>query len=198
MNNMRNDPKHINLILILACLVVAVSIDRAVGAWDGDALPGVHYVSAAVQSEELEDSSITAELPTTKIFETVQGVLLDVCESRGYGEDCARTLLGMLWKESLNDAKAIGDSGRARGYFQIHYRLHGIPVGCAEDLHCSSNWTLSYLEQNGYPRYVTYAVQCHNGCNINNGYAASALRWGDRKWSSPLFLEHPETAVVLR
>jgi len=113
MNDMRNDPKHISLILILAFLVVAVSVDRAVGAWGGDALPGVHYVSAAVRDEMPDDFSAEEELPPTRVFETVQGVLLDVCESRGYGEDCARTLLGMLWKESLNDAKAIGDGGRA-------------------------------------------------------------------------------------
>jgi hypothetical protein len=119
---------------------------------------------------------------------TVDEILLDVCADRGYGEECAKTLLGMLWKESLNNAKAIGDGGRARGYFQIHYRLHKISVECAEDLRCSADWTISYLERNGYPRYVTYAVQCHNGCNARNGYAASALRHGNRLWGTGLRL----------
>ncbi|MFH2062977.1 MAG: hypothetical protein ABIJ46_02370 [bacterium] len=182
----------------MACLVVAVSVDRAIGSWNGGALSGVHYVSAAGPSIELDDLQPTVEIPVTKVFDTVQGVLLDVCETRGYGEDCARTMLGMLWKESLNDSGAIGDGGRARGYFQIHYRMHGIPVSCAEDLRCSANWTLSYLEQNGYPRYAEYAVQCHNGCNAGNGYAASALRWGDRKWATPLFLDQPESMIALR
>jgi hypothetical protein len=39
------------------------------------------------------------------------------------------------------------------------------------------------MESNGYPKYSTYAVQCHNGCGARNGYAASVKRWGDRKWA---------------
>lgn len=117
---------------------------------------------------------------------SVQDVLRGVCEKHGYGESCGRTLLGILWKESENIAKAVGDNGRAHGYFQIHYKMHKISLACAEDLHCSAEWTLEYLEQNGYPRNVMYAVQCHNGCGINNGYAASALRHGKRLWLQPL------------
>lgn len=113
---------------------------------------------------------------------SVQETLLRLCERRGYDESCAKALLGMMWKESLYDATAIGDRGKARGYFQIHYRLHDISIGCAEDLVCSTGWTLDYLEQNGYPRWRTYAIQCHNGCNARNGYAASALRHGNRMW----------------
>lgn len=117
---------------------------------------------------------------------TVQSELLKICQDRGYGEACAKHLLGMLWKESNNIATAIGDDGQARGYFQIWYKLHKIPIACAENLHCSANWTINYLESNGYPRYVHHAVQCHNGCNIDNGYAASAIRHGHRLWNQPL------------
>lgn len=115
---------------------------------------------------------------------SMQETLLGLCQKRGYGEDCAKILLGMAWKESLNDAKAIGDGGRARGWFQIHYRLHKITAACAEDLVCSAEWTLNYLERNGYKKWPSYAVQCHNGCNIKNGYAASVLRHGKRLWKS--------------
>jgi len=114
---------------------------------------------------------------------TVQEKLLRVCERRGYGVSCAKALLGMMWKESLNDGHAVGDHGNARGYFQIWYKLHNVPLSCAEDLECSADWTLRYMESNGYPRYVSYAVQCHNGCNAGNGYAASALRHGERMWT---------------
>lgn len=119
---------------------------------------------------------------------TVQAVLLSVCEARGYGEECAKTLLGMMWKESRNDAKAVGDHGRAQGYFQIWYRLHNITLDCAQDLQCSADWTLKYMEQHGYPRYPAYAIQCHNGCNIRNGYAASVLRNASRLWPEPMTL----------
>lgn len=126
---------------------------------------------------------------------TVQERLLRICERHGYGESCAKALLGMMWKESLNDAHAIGDNGRARGYFQIWYRLHAISIDCAEDLECSADWTLRYMESNGYPRYVSYAVQCHNGCNIANGYAASALRHGERLWNHDF---DADTALALK
>ncbi|MEK9152009.1 MAG: hypothetical protein AAB692_01450 [Patescibacteria group bacterium] len=117
---------------------------------------------------------------------TVQKVFVDVCLDSGYGQDCAQTLLGMLWKESRNVNRAIGDRGNARGYFQIWTKLHKVSVECAEDLRCSAEWTLRRMEQYGYPKYVKYAVQCHNGCGIANGYAASAIRWGKTLWDEPM------------
>jgi hypothetical protein len=126
---------------------------------------------------------------------TVQKVLLRVCEDNGYGVDCAKTLLGMLWNESSNRSNVIGDNGRARGYFQIHYRLHKISIACAEDLVCSANWTIKYLERNSYPRYVNYAVQCHNSCNVANGYAAKAMRNARNLWDKPLAIK--QTAPIL-
>lgn len=119
---------------------------------------------------------------------TVQEILLQVCEDKGYGEDCAKTLLGMMWKESQNVSDAVGDRGLALGYFQIHYRMHKVTKDCAKDLRCSAIWTLQYMERNGYPRYPTYAVQCHNGCNIKNGYAASVMRNARRLWGEPMTL----------
>lgn len=122
--------------------------------------------------------------PTTA--PTVQEVLLNVCADNGYGQDCAKTLLGMLWNESSNRSTVIGDNGAARGYFQIHYKLHKIAIACAEDLVCSANWTINYMEAHSYPKYVAYAIQCHNSCNVNNGYAAKAIRNGNRMWNQPL------------
>ena len=129
---------------------------------------------------------------------TTQEVLLEVCKANGYGGDCARHLLGILWKESNNIGTAVGDHGKARGYFQIHYKLHKISLDCAEDLRCSAEWTLNYLERNSYPKYVNYAVQCHNGCNFDNGYAASALRHGRRLWNQPLPLNTATDQLALK
>lgn len=142
-----------------------------------------HAAGLASQPENETKLELSAERLS------VQSTLLQVCEKRGYGEECAKDLLGMLWKESKNVPTAIGDQGRARGYFQIWVHLHGISVACAEDLECSSNWTLDYLESNGYPTYVSYAIQCHNGCNIDNGYASSARWHGRRLWDQPLPLK---------
>lgn len=129
---------------------------------------------------------------------TVQDTLLKVCLDRGYSQECAQHLLGMLWKESNNIATAVGDRGKARGYFQIWVKLHKISVECAEDLECSANWTLTYLERNGYPRYSSYAIQCHNGCNIDNGYAASAIRHGKRLWNTPLAIANTSEVAMAR
>ena len=85
----------------------------------------------------------------------------------------------------------IGDNGKARGYFQIHYKLHNISINCAEDLVCSANWTIDYLESNSYPKYPTYAVQCHNSCNVSNGYTAKVARYAKQFWNQPLEIKQP-------
>ena len=120
---------------------------------------------------------------------TVQDVLLSVCQDNGYDEACAKTLVGMLWNESQNVSTAIGDHGLARGYFQIHVKLHKITVACAEDLVCSADWTIAYMESHGYPNKVNYAIQCHNSCGVKNGYAAKAVRNAKRMWDVPLEIE---------
>lgn len=125
-----------------------------------------------------ESAAATVSAPSD-----MKSILLSVCEDNGYGEECAKNLLGMVWKETRGDGKAIGDGGRARGYFQIHYKLHKISIACAEDLRCSAQWSLKYLEKNGYKKYPKYAVQCHNSCNVANGYAASAIRYGKWLWN---------------
>lgn len=145
----------------------------------------VQTISESIASLS-DDPVLGPEAPEIIPDPTVQDVLLSVCQTKGYGEDCAMTLLGMLWTESTNVSTAIGDNGNARGYFQIWYRLHKITTDCAEDLVCSATWSLDYLVQHGYPDFVSYAVQCHNSCNFPNGYAAKAIRNGKRLWETPL------------
>lgn len=167
--------QHISAALMLVSLVTGqpMQVQAEISGADADAM---------------ETAVADAQVPT------VQDVLLDVCEARGYGEDCAKTLLGMVWVESNNVYDAVGDQGRARGYFQIWYRLHGISVDCAEDLVCSADWTISYLERNSYPTYESYAVQCHNSCNAGNGYAAKVARHGERLWDDPMTVD--QTAPI--
>ena len=144
-----------------------------------DAFPGLKQVLMihAAQAQTLPVEDVKPHIPTE------QETLLQACKAHGYGESCAKALLGMMWKESKNDPNAVGDHGLALGYFQIHYKMHGVTRACAKDLRCSAEWTIGYMESNGYPKYTAYAVQCHNGCNAGNGYAASALRHGERLWN---------------
>ncbi len=163
--------KNAIAILMLVMLVPGQSVQAQTASLD---------IPAPVVADVIEPT------PEIEPAPTVQDVLLDVCTTRGYGEACAKHLLGMLWNESTNVYNAVGDRGKASGYFQIWTKLHKITVACAEDLVCSANWTLNYLERNKYKKYPTYAIQCHNGCNINNGYAAKALRNGNKFWNVPL------------
>lgn len=175
-------------VLAVIMLAFAITNSQVTAAQAADVTETVSQPERVltVPIDTSDDQASGASSDTQTTTPTVQQVLLKVCENRGYGEDCAKTLLGMLWNESSNRSTVIGDNGRARGYFQIHYRLHNITIGCAEDLVCSSNWTLDYLEKNSYPRYVAYAVQCHNSCNVGNGYAAKAFRNGRNLWDKPL------------
>jgi len=149
------------------------------------------------------DSALVLETeepePTKEEPPTIQETLLTVCETRGYGVDCAKILLGMAYTETNFKGAAVGDRGQARGWFQIWPKHHtkslqriislrhphiADAVACAEDLACSADWTISYLESNSYPKYVSYAIQCHNGCNANNGYVNKVRRYAAMFWDS--------------
>lgn len=176
------------LAVIMLALVVTNTQVSAARAADQAVQAELPVITQAITTYAAVDAAPTQTEPETvqATQPTVQEVLLKVCEDKGYGEDCAKTLLGMLWNESSNRFNVIGDSGKARGYFQIHYKLHKISIACAEDLVCSANWTIDYMEAHSYPKYVSYAVQCHNSCGVNNGYAAKALRNGNIFWNKPL------------
>ena len=151
----------LSMILTLVLLMNASKPLVAKAESPSDVAGSVNGIQAEVVSN---DEASAVETAASAKHEIVQDVLLEVCTERGYGEDCAKHLLGMLWKESNNIATAVGDHGRARGYFQIWYKLHKITLECAEDLRCSAEWTLKYMERKGYPKYPNYAIQCHNGC----------------------------------
>ncbi len=168
------------LTLILVIQPVSVSAETVSGLNVGQELTSVDENPLSTQGDA------PAQLPVPP---TAQKILLQACQNHGYSEGCAKALLGMMWKESSNISNAVGDHGLALGYFQIHYRLHNVSRACATDLACSAEWTIKYMERNGYPKYVAYAVQCHNGCGINNGYAVAALRNGERLWSAPMTVE---------
>ena len=154
---------------------------------------------AGSQAAQALDAAVQPVAPLP--VQTVQDVLLEVCDDHGYAdkkaEDCAKHLLGMLWKESRNVANAVGDHGLALGYFQIHYKMHGVTRECATDLRCSAGWTIDYLEKHSYPKYVKYAIQCHNGCDFDNGYADSVLRNARRLWDQPMAVVQPDFQMAL-
>ncbi len=150
----------------------------------------VSVISLFVLGLTMAKAQVIIESPQSAKEPSTQEVISTVCAARGYGKDCAQILLGMLWKESRGNSKAVGDGGRARGYYQIHYKLHDISIECAEDLVCSSQWVIDYLERNGYPETPKYAVQCHNRCGGNNGYAYNVFRHGKQLWNTELIVSN--------
>jgi len=128
---------------------------------------------------------------------TVQEVLTKVCAARGYDVKCAKALFGMMFQESTNKYNAVGDNGKALGYFQIHYKMHKVSRECATDLTCSAEWSLDYLESNKFSKYPDYAIQCHNGCNADNGYVNRVWRHAANLWDKPMLVKQPSTQVAV-
>lgn len=89
-------------------------------------------------------------------------VLKEVCDKRGMPKNCWKTLYGIVLTESGGNCKTIGDSGRARGCYQIWYKLHNITITQAEDFKFATEWTLSNLKRNGYPVFRSWAIGAHN------------------------------------
>ncbi len=150
-------------------------------------VPEVVALFPSVQPEVPETAS------TPEKSQTVQDVLLSICQDRGYDEDCAKHLMGILMQESMGKANAVGDHGMAHGWFQINrYYNPDVSVECAEDLTCSANWTLDHLEKKGYGKnaaWNNWAIQCHNGCGISKTYVKQVLTKGKIYWDQPISLD---------
>ena len=135
---------------------------------------------------------------------TVQDILLEICEANEKitdPETCAKHLLGMVMTESEARATAIGDSGYARGWFQINRWYNpDVDVACAEDLECSANWTLDRLLKKGYGKSVgwsKWAIWCHNGCGIAQYYVPKVMRKASYHWDKPIALVTAEESRAL-
>ena len=98
---------------------------------------------------------------------------------------CRYDLLGISMKESTFNCNAENTkTSREKSYgcYQIRLdmpsRKH-IEIAEAKDYRWASAWTIDRIVNNGYPKYRTAAIQCHNGCGVNNGYAAKVKYWSD-------------------
>lgn len=187
--------------IIALALAFQVVHPTATLAADAPFEPGSQAAQAL--NVEVQAASEAIQAP-----ETVQDVLLDVCHQHGYAdtlaENCAKHLLGICWKESHCKADAKGDyvasvkKYMAYGWFQINrYYNPDVSIEEASDLRWSANWTLNYLERHSYPKYVKYAIQCHNGCGFDNGYADTVLRSSRTMWDQPIALTQPDFKMAL-
>ena len=74
------------------------------------------------------------------------------------------------------DATAKGDNNRARGMFQILYKLHGITIADAEHPYFSARFTAERLIAKGYNVNRERAIQSHNGYRQGNPYGKRILQ----------------------
>lgn len=58
----------------------------------------------------------------------------------------ADLLICMAFKESTLNPGAIGDSGLAKGLWQIHIDKHPVTEWCAFDVECSTQWTVKQIK----------------------------------------------------
>lgn len=145
-----------------------------------------------------DESALTTEAVAATAAEapeapsTVQDVLLQVCQEHqeipeNLDEKCAKDLFGILMQESKGKADAVGDHGMARGWFQINrWYNKDVSIECAEDLHCSADWTLNHLVKNQYLKYSNWAIWCHNGCGISKTYVPAVHYKADKFWDEPI------------
>ena len=104
------------------------------------------------------------------------------CQHYKLGKQCEKDLLAIAWVESRFNCLAVGDYGKSFGCFQIHSGFHPhITYKQAQDVNFSTFWTLDRLIKYNYKKNRSYAIQCHNGCMANNGYAKMVMVKSKRK-----------------
>lgn len=101
---------------------------------------------------------------------------------------CQADLLGIMRAESSFNCGAKNESRIEHSYgcYQINLDAHRhISREQAHDIFYSSAWTISHLVGKGWlPRTVNgqanrYALQCHNGCGVANGYWQAVLGYSN-------------------
>jgi hypothetical protein len=119
-----------------------------------------------------------ADVPTVREPLLARGVPYD-----DYMTYCQADLLAIAWSESRFNCSAIGDNGHSLGCFQIYKVVHShLTDNDRYDFRFSASWTINRLVAYGWtPRTINgqanrHAIQCHNGCNVNNGYWQNAVK----------------------
>lgn len=80
-----------------------------------------------------------------------------------------KILYAICLKESNCNSEAIGDEGKALGYYQIHYRMHKVSEKEAKDLQFSTEWTLKRLLKHSHLGEYEM-IRSHNGLVSWNNY----------------------------
>lgn len=100
------------------------------------------------------------------------------CASVGFKSlDCRNIILAISYHETQGWTDFSGDSGCSTGWVHINRCVHThITNAATMDAAFAFAWTAQRLKAFGYPTYRTQAIQCHNGCYANNGYANQRIK----------------------
>lgn len=138
------------------------------------------YLAAVQLSDELGNIKVTPpkleeKQKVDKVSKTdsLTTILSRVCKGNSL---CIKDLKAICTVETHCNPLAIGDGGFSYGAFQLYLKVHKtVSIQQAQDFEWSATWTYNHLLAYGYPTYRTQAIQCHNGCAKNNGYAQKVL-----------------------
>jgi len=100
------------------------------------------------------------------------------CANQGFKSlDCRNIILAISYHETGGWRDFSGDSGCSTGWVHINRCVHRhIAKAQTMDAAFAFQWTAQRLKAYGYPTYRTQAIQCHNGCYANNGYASRRIK----------------------
>lgn len=180
-----NTKKHLRAITALCLLSVVIGgIVHSQNTLDQMNVEPLGITTVAVEDNidacaQKEDGSFdcTSEDIKAKVYESAKtGIkwhvkpespmekLSSVCEGLKVTDpDCPKILKAMATQESYFGKVMVGDGGKSHGWFHIQTELHKISKACANDLVCSSTWTLKRMIRNGFLTANKWtAVGSHN------------------------------------
>lgn len=117
------------------------------------------------------------EVNVVRSVEEYDKIAESICLAAGIiDQPCWQDLRAMRDKESFGGKVMVGDNGRSRGWYHIQTKLHNLPLECAMDFKCSTEWTVKNLIANGYKTNRFYAISRHNGGGVMaQNYARSVV-----------------------
>jgi hypothetical protein len=135
----------------------------------------VIIVEPSVKKTDVNSLPENKERPLS-VEEHIRKAAEEACKRNNLGDYCVKDLMAITKLESSMMKEPRGDGGHSYGPTHIHLPSHPeITKEQAMNIQFALNKTLEWMIDKGYPVYRTYAIQCHNGCTKNNGYAQRIL-----------------------
>lgn len=164
---------------------VSFIVISVVGALMGEGTVTVYQAKASPETQILPVSDEKQELVSgikegkSSVPSASQKAAAEMVCRKHFGgssemvDQCRWDLLAIAYTESRFNCESVGDNSKARGCYQIWYKLHKITVEQAEDFEWAANWTLERMISQGFPVYRSWALGSHNSFTpeVNSRYS---------------------------